>query len=97
MTAPPPTVSSLTRDEQIEEVFLDQVRGAQPNLESREGDGMVIIAEAFCTGYDNGATSNEINDFILEAAGDAYTVMELVTIHGAAVGAFCPEHIDKLG
>lgn len=59
--------------------------------------GLITIGEGVCTFYDNGATSTDVNDFLLTAAGVTYTVAEFAAMHGAAVGAFCPEHLGKLG
>jgi hypothetical protein len=47
--------------------------------------------------YNGGATSSDVNAYILKGAGWAYTVPQLLAMHGSALGAFCPEHIDKLG
>ena len=49
-----------------------------------------------CTFYDNGAISSEVNNFLLTAAGVTYTAAEFAAMHGAAVAAFCPEHMSKL-
>lgn len=86
----------MTLDEQVEEVFLSQVRESHPNLEYTEGDSMIEIAKSFCVMFDNGAESSEINDFILIGAGVAYSLTELLSIYGAGVAAFCPEHVEKI-
>lgn len=81
----------------VDDVFIDQITGAQPTLNYKDIEGMITIGKSFCTMYDNGATSSRINEFILGVAGVAYTVPELVAMHGAGVGAFCPEHVGKVG
>ncbi|WP_298590287.1 DUF732 domain-containing protein [uncultured Kocuria sp.] len=88
---------ALSRDEQIEQVFLGSVRDEYPELQFSEDGDLVSVGEGLCQLYDGGAKTSDVNDFILTAAGVEYTLNELVAMHGAAVGAFCPEHIDKLG
>jgi hypothetical protein len=58
---------------------------------------MITIGQGFCKMYDGGATGTDVNNYILKAAGWAYTVPQLVSMHGAAVGAFCSQYIDEMG
>lgn len=88
---------AISRDDQIEQVYLGSVREEYPELQFSEDDDLVAIGEGFCQFYDGGAKSSDVNDFILTATGVEYTLNELIVMHGAAVGAFCPEHMDKLG
>lgn len=78
-------------------IYLEKIREAQPALEATPDEDLITIGEGFCKMYDGGAVGADINDYILTAAGVAYTVQQLVSMHGAAVGAFCPKHIDKMG
>jgi PBP1b-binding outer membrane lipoprotein LpoB len=98
--SPSPTPSATTaapsRAEQIQEVFLESVRNAQPGLTSAADEDLVAIGKGFCEMYDGGAVGSDINNYILKAAGVAYTAQQLVAVHGAAVGAFCPEHEARI-
>jgi hypothetical protein len=58
---------------------------------------MITIGQGFCKMYDGGAKGSDVNSYILSAAGVAYTVPQLVAMHGSAVGAFCPQYSDKVG
>ena len=78
-------------------VFIGQITKAHPGLQYEDAEGMITIGKSFCTMYDNGATTSRINEFILGVAGVAYTMPQLVAMHGTGVGAFCPEHLSKLG
>jgi hypothetical protein len=98
-SAPTVTVTkAATRDEQIKEIYLENIYDSEPALRAAgDGDSLVSIGQSFCDMYDGGAKGSDINDFILKGAGWAYTVRQLVAVHGSAVGAYCPEHIDKMG
>lgn len=95
---PTPTTKKLTREEQVNEIYLDNVYKSEPALRAADaGEDLISIGQGFCKMYDGGAKGSDVNDFILTAAGWAYTVKQLVAVHGSAVGAFCPEHIEKIG
>ncbi|MCQ1999544.1 DUF732 domain-containing protein [Arthrobacter zhaoxinii] len=79
-----------------QQVYLAQLRKAHASLLTAPDDGLIGIGEGVCTFYDNGATSAEVNDFLLIGAGVAYTVTEFAAMHGAAVAAFCPEYMAQL-
>lgn len=100
-TTPKPTpkpTKTATRDEQIKEIYLESIYKSEPGLRAAgAGDDLVSIGQGFCDMYDGGAKGSDINDYILTAAGWAYTVKQLVAVHGSAVGAYCPEHIEKMG
>ena len=98
---PSPTVTATkkaaTREEQVKEIYLDAIHKAHPALKSANADDdLVSIGQGFCKMYDGGAVGADINKFILTAAGWAYTVPQLVAVHGAAVGAYCPQHESKM-
>lgn len=99
--SPTPTPSAepaLSREEQVKEIYLESIYEANPGLRGAgAGDDLVSIGQGFCQMYDGGAMGSDINDYILTAAGWAYTVPQLTAVHGAAVGAYCPEHEDKMG
>lgn len=88
---------AVSREEQVTRVYLERIRTSQPALAATPDEDLVTIGQGFCTMYDGGAVGADINDYILKAAGVAYTVHQLVDVHGAAVGAYCPEHTDKIG
>lgn len=94
---PKPT-KTATGEEQVKEIYLESLYKSEPGLRAAgAGDDLVSIGQGFCDMYDGGAKGSDINAFILKGAGWAYTVRQLVAVHGSAVGAFCPEHIDKMG
>lgn len=97
-SSPTPTATATSSPlTAYQEVYLSQLRKSHPNLITAPDDGLINIGEGICTIYDTGATSTEVNDFLLISAGVAYSVAEFASIHGAAVAAFCPEYMDKLG
>lgn len=100
-TAAPPTIAPAVetkpRSEQIDDIYVDSLQEDHPGLTVAEPADLIDIGKGFCTMYDGGATSSDVNSYILTASGFAYTVKELVSMHGGAVGAYCPEHLDKLG
>lgn len=91
------TVETKSRAEQIDDIYVDSLQEDHPGLTVAEPADLIDIGKGFCTMYDGGATSSDVNSYILTAAGIAYTVKELISMHGGAVGAYCPEHMDKLG
>ena len=95
---PTPTVAkAATREEQIKEIYLEAIYKSEPALRAAgAGDDLVSIGQGFCDMYDGGAKGSDINNYILTAAGWAYTVKQLVAVHGAAVGAYCPKYIDRM-
>jgi hypothetical protein len=96
-TEPGATPTVASREDQIRDIYLDNILDEQPGLEDVPGEDLVTMGQGFCQMYDGGAVGADINEYILTAAGVAFTVHELVAVHGAAVGAFCPEHLDKMG
>ncbi|WP_422390189.1 DUF732 domain-containing protein [Arthrobacter sp. N1] len=82
---------------EIDAVFIDQLVGSEPTLGLKDSAGVIVIGKSFCQIYDNGGSSSDVSDLILQGAGFENTLPELVSIHGAGVGAYCPEHIGKLG
>jgi hypothetical protein len=96
--SPPPSVTPAdSRADQIKAIYLDNIRDEQPALMDVPGDDLVTMGRGFCSMYDGGAVGADINEYILEEGDVGFTVEELVAVHGAAVGAFCPRHIDKMG
>jgi|GEM_PF-6778692 len=94
---PSPAVTEKNGAEQIDDVFLESLYKNQPALKYADGASLISVGKSFCDLYDHGATGSDINSFILKAAGVAYTVPQLVAVHGAAVGAYCPQYISKIG
>jgi hypothetical protein len=92
-----PAVETKSISEQIDDVYVSMLQEDNPGLAVAEPEDMIAIGKAFCTMYDGGATSSDINNYILTAAGPGYTLKELISMHGGAVGAYCQEHLDKLG
>jgi hypothetical protein len=92
----PTTTKTATREEQMKEIYLEGIYKSEPALRAAGAD-LVDIGQGFCKMYDGGAKGSDINKYILTAAGWAYTVGQLASVHGAAVGVYCPEHIDKMG
>lgn len=96
--SPPPSVTPAdSRANQIKAIYLDNIRDEQPALMDVPADDLVTMGRGFCSMYDGGAVGADINEYILEEGGVGFTVEELVAVHEAAVGAFCPRHIDKMG
>lgn len=95
--APVITKAAASREDQVKAIYLASVRKDQPGLVSAEDAGMITIGQGFCKMYEGGAKGSDVNAYILKAAGWAYTVPQLVSMHGSAVGAFCPDYIDKMG
>ena len=91
------TTKAATRQDQVNAIYLKGVRGDQPGLNAAADADLISIGQDLCKMYDGGAKGSDVNHFILTAAGWAYTVPQLVSMHGAAVGAFCPQYIDKMG
>ena len=92
-----PAAETKTREEQVDDTYVNTLQEDNPGLTVAQPADLISIGKGFCTMYDGGATSSDVNSYILTAAGLAYTVKELISMHGGAVGAYCPEHIDKLG
>ncbi|MFK0072695.1 DUF732 domain-containing protein [Arthrobacter woluwensis] len=95
--SPSPAVTAKARAEQIDDIYLSTLRKEQPALKAADGADLISIGKGFCDFYDHGATGSDINSYILKAAGWGYTVPQLVAVHGAAVGAYCPKYISKMG
>ncbi|WP_426979240.1 DUF732 domain-containing protein [Pseudarthrobacter sp. O4] len=95
--SPGKATANTTREDQVKAVYLESLRTSQPGLKAEPDASLITIAQGFCKMYDGGATSAHVNSFILKGAGWAYTVPQLVAMHGAGVGAFCPQYIDKIG
>ena len=96
-TPTPTATKAATREDQIKELYLENIYDSEPALRAaNDGESLVSIGQGFCDMYDGGAKGSDINDFILKGAGWAYTVRQLVSVHGSAVGAYCPEHIEKM-
>jgi hypothetical protein len=94
---PTPT-KTATREEQMKEIYLEGIYKSEPALRAAAaGADLVDVGQGFCKMYDGGAKGSDINKYILTAAGWAYTVNQLVAVHGAAVGVYCPKYIDKMG
>lgn len=91
------SASATTRDQQVNKIYLESLYKSDAALRSADGADLISIGKSFCDMYDGGAKGSDINNYILTAAGWAYTVKQLVAVHGSAVGAFCPEHIEKMG
>ncbi|GGH94701.1 DUF732 domain-containing protein [Arthrobacter liuii] len=86
-----------SREDQVKEIYLNAIYKSEPALRNTGVDNdLVDIGQGFCKMYDGGAMGSDINSFILKAGGVAYTVKQLVAVHGAAVGAYCPQHMDKM-
>lgn len=85
------------RERRIHDLYLDSIRDEQPALMDVPYEDLVTMGQGFCDMYDGGAVGADVNDFILMAGGVGFTVQELEAVHGAAVGALCPEHTDKVG
>ena len=94
---PTATEAAASREDKIKALYLAGVRDGQPGLASAGDDDMITIGQGFCKMYEGGATGSDVNNYILKAAGWAYTVPQLVSMHGAAVGAFCSQYIDEMG
>ncbi|MCW3768898.1 DUF732 domain-containing protein [Paenarthrobacter sp. PAE-2] len=91
------TKKASTREEMVRDIYLEAIYESEPALKSAgAGEDLVSIGQGFCDMYDGGAVGTDINNYILTAAGWAYTVPQLVAVHGAAVGAYCPQHEDKM-
>lgn len=95
--APTPAETEKTRAEQIDDIYLGSLYKSDSGLKAFDRAELVKFGKRFCDVYDTGGTSSDINRIILKAAGVIYTARQMVTIHGAAVGAYCPEHISKIG
>lgn len=93
---PTPTATAASSQDQVRAIYLDAVRKGQPALQSAADDDLVTIGQGFCKMYAGGAVGSDINNYILTAAGMAYTVPQLISMHGSAVGAFCPEYTSKV-
>lgn len=92
-----PSAETKTREEQVDDIYVNTLQENNPGLTVAQPADLISIGKGFCTTYDGGATSSDVKSYILTAAGLAYTVKEPISMHGGAVGAYCPEHIDKLG
>lgn len=90
------TTKAATREDQINAIYLKGVRNDQPALSAAADADLISIGKGLCKLYDGGAKGSDVNHYILTAAGWAYTVPQLVSMHGAAVGAFCPQYLDKM-
>lgn len=88
---------AATREDQINAIYLKGIRSDQPALSTAADADLISIGKGLCKLYDGGAKGSDVNHYILTAAGWAYTVPQLESMHGAAVGAFCPQYIDKMG
>jgi hypothetical protein len=109
--SPEPTATSAvdSQEDQVQDLYLDSIRDEQPALMEESDEDLVTMGQGFCDMYDGGAVGADIHDFILSVAdadindfmlleaGAAFTVHELVAVHEAAVGAYCPQHTDKMG
>lgn len=91
-----PKPSSSAQPTTMEEVYLSQLRETHASLTTAADDSLVGIGEGVCDIYDKGNSSDDVNNFLAIGAGVAYTLKELASMHGAAVAAFCPEHLPTL-
>ncbi|WP_160664085.1 DUF732 domain-containing protein [Pseudarthrobacter sp. ATCC 49987] len=91
------SAKSFSRQDQINAIYLKGIRSDQPALGVAADADLISIGQGLCKLYEGGAKGTDVNHYILTAAGWAYTVPQLVSMHGAAVGAFCPQYIDKMG
>lgn len=76
--------------------FIRALRNSEESFDPDADESLLTIGRGFCEMYDGGAESSDINEFILNGMGFAYTLKQLTSVHGYAVGALCPEHIGKL-
>lgn len=80
----------------LEDVYLAQLRETHASLTTAPDDNLLAIGEGVCDIYDLGNSSADVNNFLATTAGVAYTLAEFASMHGAAVAALCPEHLETL-
>lgn len=80
----------------MKEVYLAQLRETHASLITAPDDSLLGIGEGVCEIYDKGNSTDDVNNFLAMAAGVSYTLKELAAMHGAAVAALCPEHLNTL-
>lgn len=91
-----PESSPTPQPTSMEEVYLAKLRETHASLITAPDDSLLGIGEGVCDIYDLGNTSDDVNNFLAISAGVAYTLREFASMHGAAVAALCPEHLETL-
>jgi hypothetical protein len=88
--APPPVVpKSATK----EDLYISVLRAKDISGDRRQ---LIDLGKAVCTDLDRGMDFTIIAAQIIKAADGLFDVGDVGTVMGAGVGAFCPEHKDKL-
>lgn len=91
-----PEPNSAPKPATMEEVYLAQLRETHASLTTAPDDNLIAIGEGVCDIYDKGNSSDDVNNFLAISGGVTYTLREFASMHGAAVAALCPEHLETL-
>ena len=91
-----PTSAPATPKATVESVYLSELRKAHASLTTATDESLIGVGEAICTMYDSGATTSQVNDYLVTASGVTFTAMEYAAMHGVGVAAFCPDHLQQL-
>ncbi|MHA7209562.1 hypothetical protein [Arthrobacter sp. MDT1-65] len=96
VVATEPPAPALTEGEQAEQVYLADVRAAQPDLIRFTDDDLITTARNFCLVYSKPGGDPVVDQMITAAAGAKYTLEELQSMNSAGVTALCPEYVALL-
>jgi hypothetical protein len=78
-----------------EDDFLDVIAGEGITWDPSSTPAVIDTGHAVCTDWDNGFTfSQEVAELV--QATD-WTLEQSGAFIGASTGAFCPQHMDKIG
>ncbi len=103
VTAPPaPTLTVESRlepgdDARIDGVFLDRIREGSSQLSEVPDSQLLETAGVTCELLDADTTRDQFFEEMKgNTDGNMSAIQAQVAVFGAAIGAYCPEHIDKL-
>lgn len=79
--------------EEMETAFLVYVKTNAPTLVSADDDDLVESGRLICKSFDQG---KDFANLFTTALHSGLTFEEATVLIGTSVGAFCPNHADKL-
>lgn len=98
--APEPSAASRIEpgdDARIDGIFLDRIREGTSQLSEVPDAQLLETAGLTCELLDAGTTKDQFFEEMKgNADGNLVVIQAQVAVFGAAIGAYCPKHIDKL-
>ncbi|MBO0680159.1 DUF732 domain-containing protein [Mycolicibacterium sp. S2-37] len=78
-----------------EQEFLDAIAGEGITWDPNNTSAVIDTGHAVCTDWDNGFTFSQEVAELVTATG--WTLEQSGAFIGASTGAFCPQHMNKIG